>query len=231
MINLRLAIPLLLMIVSCSSENSNRVINRPESGEIEYNANKKNANESSSAFSEPVEKPIAVKKEPIDPFADWQKTSYASGDVPKCSNITPTFDTEMDNYLGVKVGSNTDVAVKLCRKSDDACVRYVYVRRNSTFQITNIPEELYYLKIAYGKDWRQTVENGICKGKFTQNALYEKGSDILDYNIQYGERVETYDGYEQNYQVPSYMIELDVVSDSPFSTFTAGTISEDEFND
>jgi hypothetical protein len=229
-----LAIPLLLILISCSTENENRLVNRPESGEIEYSSDKLSTNElESDEVNPPVSKPLikeAVKKEPVDPYADWQKASYASGDVPKCSNFTPKFDAEMDNYLGVKVGSNTDVAVKLCRKSDDTCVRYVYVRRNSTYQITNIPEGRYYLKIAYGKDWRQTVENGICKGKFTQNALYEKGVDILNYNVIYGEKIETYDGYEQNYQVPSYVIELDVVSNSPFSTFTAGKISEDQFN-
>jgi hypothetical protein len=211
-----LAIPLLLILISCSTENENRLVNRPESGEIEYSSDKLSTNElESDEVNPPVSKPLikeAVKKEPVDPYADWQKASYASGDVPKCSNF------------------NTDVAVKLCRKSDDTCVRYVYVRRNSTYQITNIPEGRYYLKIAYGKDWRQTVENGICKGKFTQNALYEKGVDILNYNVIYGEKIETYDGYEQNYQVPSYVIELDVVSNSPFSTFTAGKISEDQFN-
>jgi hypothetical protein len=61
------------------------------------------------------------------------------------------------------------------------------------------------LKIAYGKEWISKVENGKCVGMFFRSPLYEKGADILDFNIKY------YDG--GRYRIPSYELQLDVISE------------------
>jgi len=118
---------------------------------------------------------------------DWVKKSHGNGDVPDCENILPRYDRSMDNFLRITVGSNTDVVVKLMKTgySRDECIRLAYVRTNESFDIKNIPEGVYYLKLAYGKDWRQKVVAGKCTGKFLKNAAYEKGDERLDYNKQY----------------------------------------------
>lgn len=97
----------------------------------------------------------------------------------------------------------------------------MYINSGTTYSINNIPEGKYYLKIAYGKNWISKVEDGRCVGKFLTNPLYEKGDDILDYNIQY-----TATGYS----VPSYNLQLDVISTNMYNSFNSSNISEESFN-
>ena len=79
--------------------------------------------------------------------------------MPDCYNFKPIY-SNIDNYLKVDVGNNTDVAIKVINAKTDVCIRFVYINSNSSFKITNIPEGIFYLKIAYGKDWYMKNENG-----------------------------------------------------------------------
>lgn len=136
----------------------------------------------------------------------------------------------MDNYLEISVGDNTDVVVKLVSRKTDKCIRYVYVKGNDEYRITNIPQGEYYLKIAYGKNWRQKEMEGKIVGKFLTNAQYEIGTETLDYNIIYGSKEYT-GGYSQNYSIPSYSVSLNVVQFATLNSFETDTISESEFNE
>jgi len=51
--------------------------------------------------------------------------------------------------------------------------------------------------------------------------MYEMGEDIMDFNVQ---RSET------GYSIPSYTLELDVVSSGISNSFSSQNISESEFN-
>jgi hypothetical protein len=168
-----------------------------------------------------------------DPYSGWEKKNYSSGTTPECENVNPKYDYTLDNYLKIDVGSNTDVVVKLMKigSYSDECIRIVYVRSNESFNIKNIPEGKYYLKIAYGKDYRQKIMDGNCVVKFIKHAQYEKGVDILDFNKEKGPN-ETRNGktYE-TWSLPSFTLSLDIIiSDSDQKTYSESTISEDEFN-
>jgi hypothetical protein len=167
---------------------------------------------------------VAAQYLKADELAGWDPVAHSTGDKPACENIQERYDPEKDNFLRVIVGNETDVVVKLMRMGTDGdeCVRVVYVRGGDTYQITHIPEGTYYLKLAYGRDYRQRVENGQCKVRFVRQALYEKGEERLDYMRRY-----VPGGYEE----PSYELKLNVVaSRSDVSNFNANNISEEEFN-
>ena len=51
--------------------------------------------------------------------------------------------------------------------------------------------------------------------------MYEKGEDIMDFNIQHSA-----DGYS----IPSFKLQLDVVSSGISNSFSSQNISENEFN-
>uniref|UniRef100_UPI0039A54A48 hypothetical protein n=1 Tax=Ornithobacterium rhinotracheale TaxID=28251 RepID=UPI0039A54A48 len=150
----------------------------------------------------------------------WNEESLSNGVMPSCYNFKSQ-RSKIDNSLGITVGSGTDVVVKLMNMKNDKCIRYVYINSGTTYSINNIPEGKYYLKIAYGKNWSSKVENGKCIGKFLTNPLYKKGDDVLDYNIQY-----TATGYS----IPSYNLQLDVVSTNMYNSFNSSNISEESFN-
>lgn len=151
----------------------------------------------------------------------WSEAEYKNGQLPSCYNFIPK-KGNINNKLQVSVGGGTDVAIKVMNNKTEKCVRYVFINSRTTYEITNIPEGIYYLKIAYGREWYSKIENGKCIGKFLRSPMYEKGSNIMDFNIQ-----RTYDGYN----IPSFQLQLDVISTNSQNTFDSKNISENEFND
>ena len=160
-----------------------------------------------------------------DKYEGWDRKKYLTGETPDCENIIPEYDARLDNYLKVNVGSHTDVVVKLMRKNQndvDICIRIVFIRSNQSFNIINIPEGNYYLKIAYGKNWRQKIVDNQCFGKFMNNAHYEIGKQKLNYNLIHKDNSTT---------VPSFELLLDVIqTKTKKSNFNTSNISEEIFN-
>ena len=144
-----------------------------------------------------------------------------NGELSGCSEIKPRYNKGLDNKLLITVGSNASVAVKLINISNDKCIRYVFINKNSTYSIRNIPEGRYYLKIAYGDDWSIMDGQSYCTGRFTKNTLFEKGEDILDYNLVYS---------GNGYQVPSFSLKLDVIiTEDRMNSFNTDKINENDF--
>ena len=150
----------------------------------------------------------------------WVETDIKNGQLPSCYNFVPK-KSDIDNYLEVQVGGGTDVAIKLMDMKTDRCIRYVFINSGTTFSIRNIPEGVFYLKIAYGKDWYSRVENGKCVGKFLLSPMYEKGEDTFDFTLEYT---------ADTYSIPSFQLRLDVIASNIESTFNSQNISESDFN-
>ncbi len=179
---------------------------------------------SSSNTSSPKSTAISVTRE--DKYSSWEKKTYKSGATPKSFNFKGKFDYKLDNYLKIKVGKNTEVVVKMYKMgktaAQDELVRVTYINSSTTQFIRNVPEGEYYLKIAYGKDWREKVVDGKKFGTFTKNALYEKAPQILDFNT-----VKTSKGIN----VPSYNLTLDLQpSSGGYVTGSDDNISAKAFN-
>jgi uncharacterized protein YgiM (DUF1202 family) len=155
--------------------------------------------------------------------SSWEPLEYQSGDALECENISPSFDLKLDNYLKIHVGANTDSAIKLMKidGQSEACIRTVYIKSNESYEMKNIPAGKYYLKIAYGKDYRKKIVNNQCYQKFMVNAMYEKGKDILDFNL-----IKEKNGLS----VPSYELFLSVTGGDNRNTLDSENISEQEFN-
>jgi tetratricopeptide (TPR) repeat protein len=145
----------------------------------------------------------------------------SNGEFSGCNDFKPKYNKGLNNKLVITVGSNASVAVKLMDYSNDKCIRYVFINRNSTYSIRNIPEGKYYLKIAYGDDWKTMEGQPNCTGRFSRNTLFKKGSEILDYNLVYS---------GNGYQVPSYSLKLDIIfTQDDMNTFSTEKINENDF--
>nr|WP_199000134.1 DnaJ domain-containing protein [Flavobacterium sp. ASV13] len=151
----------------------------------------------------------------------WSETENKNGQLPNCYNFIPKRGN-INNRLEVSVGGGTDIAIKIMDSETEKCVRYVFINSGTTYKITNIPEGIYYLKIAYGKEWYSKIENGRCIGKFLRSPMYERGTELMDFKIQ-----QTYKGYS----IPSFQLQLDVISTNSQNTFDSQNISENEFNE
>lgn len=170
----------------------------------------------------PIQTPTLPQAK-VDEYADWDAVDLRTGKTPDCFNFKARYNKSIDNKLQIVVGNNADVVIKLINEATNKCIRYVFIRAGDTYSIRHIPEGIYYTKIAYGKDWRQRIINGQCKGKFVESPLYKIGEERLDFNL-----VQT----EEGYQIPSFKLTLDVTyledNDKKYST---DNISEDQFNE
>ncbi len=203
-----------ILFTSCNNQSSSNQENTPENGDL----NNTFIEQSSTKELTPEQKYEQEKEKLIS--EGWQEEDIQNGQLPSCYNFKPQ-KGGVNNYLEVYVGSGTDVAIKVMNFNTDKCVRYVFINSGSTYTINNIPEGQYYLKIAYGKNWLSKVENGQCIGKFIQNPMYEKGEDIMDFNILHS---------ADSYSIPSFKLQLDVVSSGISNSFSTQNISESQFN-
>ncbi len=208
---------IIFIIFAISNKDSNsysKNSNRPNTGNL-YNETPKSITENKN-YEPDIKKDLRVE----DKYEGWEEQNYKTGNKPDCFNFNPKY-SNLDNKLEVVNGA-TDVVIKLINTANNKCIRYVYIKSSDSYSIKNIPEGKYVVKIAYGSDWRQKIENRKCVGKFMWNASYEEGKEILDFN-----RVREKGGYK----LPYYSLRLNVRTSSFSDQFRTNGISEESFNE
>lgn len=160
-----------------------------------------------------------------NPYELWEKVDYATGQEPECENIHSEYDQNSLCELTINMMYDNDCVVKLMKNGygSSECIRIAYVRGGERFTMKNIPFGSYYLKLAYGKDFRRGFSNQNCIVRFTKNALYERSSDVLEFKQQ---RKGDYINYS------TYEIQLGVKSDnkSDLNNLNTKKIDENSFN-
>ncbi len=130
--------------------------------------------------------------------------------------IKPIYGIQ-DNYFDIAIGEGYNVAVKIVDLRTDQCIRYVYVAENSTTTVQEIPQGIYYLKLAYGYDWMSYETDSIKLGKFTRNVSYERSQDTFDF------------GVKNSKEERSYRLEINVIDSKLENNFLTAPIDEEEF--
>lgn len=151
----------------------------------------------------------------------WEEKQIKTGLLPDCYNFKP-IKSSINNYLDISVGRGTDVVIKLMNENTNECIRYVYINQGTSYKIKNIPEGVYRLRVAYGKNWMSKVENRKCIGKFLRDQYYKIGSQTFDF------RSKRIDNNSISY--PCWSLELDAASVDSLHRYNTRNISEDEFN-
>ena len=126
----------------------------------------------------------------IEYFNGWMPVVYWTGDKPDCiggDSYTLSrlgwghrrdYGIEHINEitgitLTIKLKSNMDAIVQLIEKTWDRIVEVVYVKNGDDYVFMNIPEGIYYLKIAYGNELIINKLGERCEIKFKTQPLYE----------------------------------------------------------
>ena len=151
---------------------------------------------------------------------EWQSLNVFTGYNPPCQNVIPRYNYSLDNILRISLKGNADIVIKLINYYTDACIRYVYISSGDTYEISNIPEGTYYVKIGFGSDFAIKKDGKYCEAKFLENMSFEKGDDLMDFNV-----VNNSTGYS----VPSFELQLNVKTRNKKDKFDYHKISEDEF--
>ena len=177
-----------LLILSCQNPESQAEENdyKFQNGDLNSTFKKEetiNTSNESQFENDENERKLKIQKDSL--LAEgWEEKDLQNGQLPSCYNFLPQ-KGKFDNSLDVHVGGGTDVTLKLMNIKSNNCVRFIFINSGSSHHISHIPEGKYYLKKKKKKNWLSKITNGQCIGKFIRNPLYEKGEDILDFNIQY----------------------------------------------
>lgn len=162
---------------------------------------------------ERVAEPTPAQQKLLD--AGWT-VGTPDEDITEDYGIKPIYGIQ-DNYFDIAIGSGCNVAVKIIDLRTDKCIRYVYVAENTTTTVQEIPQGIYYLKLAYGYDWMELETEEGKKGKFTRNVSYERSQDTFDFGIK-NSRDEI-----------NYRLEINVIDSKLENNFRAIPIDEEEF--
>lgn len=77
--------------------------------------------------------------------------------------------------LTIKNGGNSDAIICLYSISDDRTIRNEYVRKNSSFTMSNIAQGEYKIRVFYGNDWNPDLENSCgTKGNFESDVNFSE---------------------------------------------------------
>lgn len=77
--------------------------------------------------------------------------------------------------LTIKNGGNSDAIICLYSISNDRTIRNEYVRKNSSFTMSNIAQGEYKIRVFYGNDWNPDLENSCgTKGNFETDVNFSE---------------------------------------------------------
>jgi hypothetical protein len=205
------------------NEDKHSNVSRPSSGEL-YPTNELQTRIDSTSLN-------TQKISASNDLIGWDSTKYYTGNSPACYNYHARFDKSINNRIEVHVGSETDVVIKLINVETNKSIRYTYIQGGDVYNIRHIPEGKYYLKIAYGRDWRQKIINKKCTGKFVLNSVYRKGDKIFDFSKIYA-GIKNENGHKyRTYSIPYFILSLSVMQTDSSNRFQTNKISEENFND
>jgi hypothetical protein len=86
------------------------------------------------------------------------------------------------NWITFKNGYQTDAIVCLVNYYSGKTIRNEYIQAGTSFQMTNLPNGTYYMKVFSGKDWNPTksLANGKIKGGFDTEESFYQSKDYKD---------------------------------------------------
>lgn len=141
-----------------------------------------------------VDTELEIRRAP----SKWKNKHLRTGDSPYNSYFGKgVYDKYYSNKIILHNGQNTDVIACLTQYyRPNKTIRNEYIIAGESFEMTNIPNGVYYLKTFYGKYWNpDTLFMGKVRGLFDTLAGFSK-SDEYDDLIKLEQNNRQYSIYE-----------------------------------
>lgn len=151
--------------------------------------------------------PVKIKE------PDYVETYFVTGDAPYKSFFGKgIYDHKSLSELKIINYSSYD-AVVLLEHSIKGIIRNVYVKKDFTYTMKNIPEGICIIRIMHGNSWNNDKDNGpnFPKGGFMKNVSFEKTKWDDPFNFKFKEDSE-------GISYPTYSITLHKVRNGNLQT-------------
>ncbi len=132
-------------------------------------------------------------------------SKFTKNREPKCPNQNAVYDKNLDNFLSVRNGKQSEAIVEIISVETSKKVRTVFITENTTQFIRNIPEGKYKIQVYYGSGYAEKNVNGSCIAYFKKEIGKEVPESSLDFYT-----VKTKDGLH----VPSFNLKVGVLDQS-----------------
>ncbi len=127
------------------------------------------------------------------------RAQAVTGEITDCSDCKPKIDTAINNSLTIVTRENTYAVVKLIENGTGACIRYIFINKDESYEVKNIPKGNYIVKFALGLEWDEKKKSS-CKLRFKdKKPLFMKIAKPLQFK-----KIHKGDSYE----ISSYTINL-----------------------
>tara|TARA_B100001287_G_C22673860_1_gene526642 strand:+ start:689 stop:1336 length:648 start_codon:yes stop_codon:yes gene_type:complete len=154
---------------------------------------KTNNNPTNKKTSNSKQKGNAATKKFIQPKNGFSPYDYFFG--------KGIYSVDSENYVLIDNQTNKDAVVLLVNSSSGKKIRNEYVRMQSSFKMTKVPDGTYYLRYISGNKWDSEKYLGELKGSFSKNLVITGNSDVNDWmklGVLYADSEGRYtEGYSQ----------------------------------
>ena len=151
------------------------------------------------------------EKEPV-----YEEVYYKTGDRPyQAFYGRGRYDSNTQNSLRIKNGSSCDAVVFL-ESLNGKKARHVYIRKDETFTMTQIPGGKYIIKIMHGNSWNPDKYNGddAPKGGFMKDVSMSKSESYDPFDYPYPESGGYYEYEVMLYKVANGNMQTETITSS-----------------
>lgn len=144
---------------------------------------------------------------PLEPVSLYEGNRLENGASPFDALYGKGVYAKTQHSLTIRNTGNTDVIVFLVTRGGHKVLRNEYVRANSSFELTNIPESTCYVKYYYGENWNPTRRTrDVLTGGFDNNEQHIISNEPTDI-FSFREEVKGDFIYSSNYIITLETIE------------------------
>ena len=169
--------------------------------------------------SERIHDDIKEKTRSIMGAALTSFSSLSDGDSPYDSYFgRGVYDKKSYNEVTFENSNSSDVVVCLENVYSGTTIRNEYIRRGSSFKMTQIPNGTYIVKVFYGNNWdsNRILAGGKIRGGFTKNVSFTTSDHPSDYLLMNQKRTPQGITYSQ-WSVTLYTVSNGNMEQTPIS--------------
>jgi len=128
------------------------------------------------------------------------------------------YDKKSYNEVTFENSNSSDVVVCLENVYSGTTIRNEYIRRGSSFKMTQIPNGTYIVKVFYGNNWdsNRILAGGKIRGGFTKNVSFTTSDHPSDYLLMNQKRTPQGITYSQ-WSVTLYTVSNGNMEQTPIS--------------
>ncbi len=133
--------------------------------------------------AEAFRRTLGLPHKKVAQLRKWKGNYLETGDSPYDHYFGKgVYDKSLQNRVKIHNGQGTDAVVCLTQYySPHRTIRNEYIRAGESFEITSVPNGIYYLKSFYGNDWNpDTLFMESVRGFFEAEAGFSKSDDYSD---------------------------------------------------